>query len=104
MGIENQLVSRVKMQPELVNDYNYVYYMDENEIYEHELNSKNMEIMLIKLGFGLFISVGLIWCLYIFCLRRGDEMRMIRIVNTNREIPIVNSYNEPFRLGQVRRF
>ena len=31
-------------------------------------------------------------------------MRMIRIVNTNREIPIVNSYNEPFRLGQVRRF
>ena len=29
---------------------------------------------------------------------------MIRIVNTNREIPIVNSYNEPFRLGQVRRF
>ena len=44
---------------------------DENDIYEHEINSKNMEIMLIKLGFGLFISVGLVWCLYICFLRRG---------------------------------
>ena len=31
-----------------------------------------MEIMLIKLGFGLFISVGLVWCLYICFLRRGS--------------------------------
>ena len=49
----------------------WILFQDKDDLYEHEINSKNMEIMLIKLGFGLFISVGLVWCLYICCLRRG---------------------------------